>query len=644
MRDLPSLLIHPHPFRTEGPRGYLLRLASENQLPTPDLHGRGIIYDLQVLKAHGLMPQEELDPGLHRHVQRMSSLMANHKSSWNHQNARFCPLCLAEDPYWRAGWELYFHDACPVHGVWMIDKCSSCWEPLVWNRPDLVRCRCGADLRTESARECPDNVIWLAKILTSKLLEAPADFELGPFAELSVPQSQQLIRYIGVSMPMGDGSLKIRKAGTMDVSWHFTSVAATLLANWPVKYHGMLDFLQSKAGEAGGHSLKTAFGRTYHYLYVGLKGSAFDPIRQAFGEWAEQHWRGGLAGRNKRITDNMLRDARWIPAKVARNILGISHPRLIRLVREGVMDGEEFISSTGRKYLMVRGDQVDVARQRLNAGLDLRSAGALLGFTKKRMRSILEFLFPEATKSVGAESLRWSIPRAEVEAVLELADTLPVIGIPDEGCVTINHILRYWAWVNREIADLIRAAQRGDLMPLARVDGERGVSGLVFEEKALKLWRDRNARGLGEWLSCPQFAKAFSISQQAAYELVDNDFIESERVPHLRAGGWRIRRRKAEQFFREYVFGSTLAGKLGTTSRRVRTLLEERSILPVSGPGIDGAKKILYQLTPAIEAFVAEYTGRGQEEFALTGLGPPAEDVGKSRPDWTSGNGRLDFG
>jgi hypothetical protein len=102
-----------------------------------------------------------------------------------------------------------------------------------------------------------------------------------------------------------------------------------------------------------------------------------------------------------------------------------------------------------------------------------------------------------------------------------------------------------------------------------------------------------------------------------ACELVYYDIIKAERMPNVRGGGWHISRDNIERFFQEYVFATEIAEKLGIVSIMVRRLLEERGIFPVSGPGVDGAKKLLYRRTAEIEQFIRDYSDRQGGEFSL---------------------------
>lgn len=631
MSNLPSLLFHPHPGLMEGPQGYLLHLAAENHLLLYDIGRLNIHFEAENLQRHGLMPDLRVEPELSARVRRISTLWNTEKGLWNHRFSRFCPECLAAEPVWHADWELYFQDACPEHRVWLVDHCSSCQQPVSWHRKSIIRCDCGADLRREVAAACPEDVVRMAEILRAKLFGQPAENVPLPLKVLSLGQMQQLIRFFGAGTVNTEGRhpLKIPDSGAMNISWAVTSAAAAILMDWPAAFHQVLDQLQSKVVDADGHALKTTFGWVYQYLFRGLKGSGFDAIRDEFGEWVSTRWKGGVAKRNRRLAAMMMNRAVWIPAKIARDELGISQPRLERLIREGVLDSESFVSDSGRRFCMVRRDQLVSAKEKLSGGMDMLAAAELLGFSKRRMRSILKLLFPNASKSSDLPGSVWFVPRSDVEAVLALTENLPVVSIPDEGCVSVSHILRYWTWRSLDIVAAIESAMAKELRPLARIDTARGVASLVFEEAALKHWFESNARGVGQWLTCPQFAIEYSLSQQVAYELVSFDFIKAERLPNMRHGGWWLSRKAIEAFFRDYVFASEIGARMGVMSIVARKRLEEQSIMPVSGPGVDGAKKLLYRRTPELESFILE-SGQSQD-FVLTPTGSAVRKVGKSK-------------
>jgi len=604
-----SLLLRPHPLRDEGPKGYMLRLAEANWMPARELQLIGLIYDPHTLMNEGLMPSEELNPDLHRSVNYYSELLFNKKRVWNHQHARFCPQCLSEDAYWRAEWELLFYDACATHGTWLIDRCTSCGHEISWNRTSLIRCQCSADLRAETPAKCSENTRALSEVLKNKIscMHHPTTYS-APFSKTDIEQTQRIIRYLGTYMDEASGKnpLKIAQAGLMSNSWSSTSLAAEIVFNWPNNLYLSLENIQRKSASIDKPTLNTVFGHAYHYLYKGLTGTAFEELRNAFENWIGSSWKGGLAKRNKRLATLILEKASWIPANLACDMLGISHQRLKYLMREGVLEGEEYLSEKGRSFVMVRRDNLELIKHNLSGEIDMTAAGKLLGLGKKRLRQLLRLIFPEARKSGLSPSSPWTVSRFEINKLLALADDIPILSIPDEGSVSLNHILRYWAWTADDLGMLIHAVRSSELMPENVLDGVVGINGWIFNENTLKAWKTKAQQGFGIWLNVTQAAKLIGIKQEVAYQLVHMNLIKAESKHMQPKGGLRIRRTEVEKFKSKYIYATEVAQRLGVSPRKAISILNKRHIKPISGPGIDEGRQVLYSRTDEIELIFIE--------------------------------------
>lgn len=604
-----SLLLRPHPLRDEGPKGYMLRLSEANWMRLKELQSIGLMYDYQYLQYESLLPLKEIDPVLHQQVEFYSQLMHQKRSVWNHRYPRFCPQCLAEDIFWRVEWELLFHDACSTHGTWLIDQCSSCGNKLSWDRDSLVRCECGADLRAETANACPISVVLISEVLKDKInqlqLEAPYP---APFSKTDVEQTQRIIRYLGTYMneSTSKNPLKIQQAGTMNRSWPITSFAAEILTNWPEAFHASLTTIQSKGDMNNKPTLNNVFGRAYHYLYRCLTGPEFDEMRSAFEFWLSESWRGGLAKRNKRLTSLVLDKATWIPGNLACDNLGISIGRLKRLIHEGAIEGECHVSDKNREFVMVQRGSIELIKHNLAGEIDMVTARSLLGLGKKRTRQILRLIFPTARKTGTSSSSPWTVSRFEVNKLLDIAEDVPRLCIPDEGCVSLNHILRYWAWSAEDIVNLIHAVRASELKPVNILEGAVGISGWVFPENMLKAWREKSIQGQGTWLTITQTAKILGIHEQAAYNLVNLHLLKSELLHGQPHGGKRIKRSVVESFKKNYIFTTEIAQRLGVSPRMAISILNKQFIKPVSGPGIDEGRQVLYLRTEEIERVIKE--------------------------------------
>lgn len=618
----PDLLLRPMPGRNEGPQGYLLRLAEENCMSLHELKQLGVRYEPVWLARNRLLPDEALDPDLHLHVRRMCQLVQDKGRVWNQRHARFCPLCLAEEPAWRASWELLFHDCCSHHGVWLVDQCSSCAETVSWKRDHLLRCQCGSDLRQERPGAAPDSLCHLARVLEARLLGRDVIDEPSVLAGMDLEQIQRLVRYLGgyLNPTSGPKPLKLRNASSLQASWPVSSLAAEILSHWPQAFHDCWSRMQDQVeGEKLG--LKEVFRRAHFYLYKGLWESAFRPVRDSFEIWLSEHWKFGLSKRN-RLAETLLANAQWVPAQAAANQMGVSSKKLRTLVREGFVEGQESVSTSGRRFMVVRRDQLDSVIAQLDNEITMAKALAMLGIGKIRLRRILKLLFPNARRIAPTGPMPWCVPRNEVEVLLALAEGLPRVTIPEEDQVALAHVLRFWLWTTEQVVTLIDAVKRGRMRPISVWEGGKGITGWVFDKAQLKAWQVSLTKGNVTWMTVPQMAESLGVKDQVAYWLCQNSYVHAEKLGS-RAGssarelGSRIRIEEVERFRREYVFGRDIAGALHTSSRKVARILAEQGILPIRGHTVIPPRMLIYQATEELQRFISTFSGTSPPDFHL---------------------------
>jgi excisionase family DNA binding protein len=298
--------------------------------------------------------------------------------------------------------------------------------------------------------------------------------------------------------------------------------------------------------------------------------------------------------------------------------LGISKQRLMYFIRQGVIEREEHIGPSGRFSVMVRRDQLDLARAEVNGKIDMKAAGAMLGLSKTRMRQMLLMLFPDAKKMATAASVPWSISRESVENLLNVSTGIETVSIPDEECVSVQHIFRYWAWTARELVELINAARKGEIEILNLLDYGVGLNAWIFSERDLKLWRAKTIQGYGNWLSVDQVAKLLNIKQQTAYQLVGKHFIHGDVLHHQPKGGVRVKRSEVDRFRATYIFCTEISQKIGVSPKKAKSiLLEGFYIKPVSGPGIDDGRQLLYLRTDSLDNVLESIVSRKDTKFSL---------------------------
>jgi hypothetical protein len=602
------LPVRSQPYRGEGPQGYLLRLAENNLLRTSELKAIGITFDYDLMQSQDILVDGAIDADLHRYVAYICELWQSETRVWNTQHARFCPQCLSEHGHWKVEWELNFYDVCHLHQVWLVDQCSSCGDKISWKRAQLRRCSCGSILNAEQSKPCPINMTDIANAISLKILQLDSIALPIVLQKTDVEQTQRLIRYLGnyMSLAAGKNPLKMRQAGDLNHSWPVTTLAAEVIADWPNAFHNALTQLEKQNRVDGRPSLNEVFGQAYHYVFKALKEKPFEELRHQFELWINAAWKGGIAKRNKRLTSTLMKEAAWIPASVACDFLGISHQRLDLLIREGAIEGETHISEKGRKFVMVRRDNLQQVKDHLFGCIDMTTAGKLLGLQKRRMRQLLTLVFSDAKRLGTSPGAPWAVSRLEVNRLLELSIDFGYVSIPDEGSVSLGHVLRYWTWSNEDIAGLITSVRSKEIIPVNLLDSVPGIAAWNFKESELKNWRLKNQNGMGTWLTITQAAKILGIKEQVAYELVSLGYLQSEVMPKQLKRGTRIRKSTIDQFNQKYIFATKIAEAMSCSPRKVINHFASFGKNPISGPKFDGARQVLYSREEVIDYTVSD--------------------------------------
>lgn len=602
-----TLLLRPQVRIGEGPRGYLARLAEANRLSVSDLTRIGIVFDAGTLRTQRCLSARGMNSALDSYLDLIGVELSNRPGAWVHRSSRCCPRCLQDLAEWRVGWELLFADACPAHGLWLIDQCAKCGGALTWQRPTRLRCGCGQPLTQQPTGPCPGSVSRLSAVLGEKLLGQLTHHGFGPIEGLDLGQLQRLIRFLGSYADSNPGPRpqKIPGLERLATSWRLTSLAAEMLQDWPKSLYAVLDRMQSERADAGGGRLPGRFGYFYTALYRGFPEEVFAPLREAFENYVAEHWRGALSLRNRRFPASLLQRAAWIPANHACDQLGISRRRLVELIAEKKIAGETRKGPTGREFIVVLRSDVEQQMTALVQELSLIDVAAMLGLTKRRTQALLPQLFPEAHRT-GSAGMPWAIPRQRADRLLEIIEGTQKVSEAPEGYVSLGHVLRYWAWSDKAVANLLSDVISGVVIPAFAIDDYLGVPSLAVKTQELRDWHARTHQAPCSTLSIPDVAERIGVKQEVAYALVRSGLLATVGMEAgTKRDGRGVTPSALETFGQRYAFARDLAKQLGRSPKAIVEKLRLLGLRPVCGPLIDGCRQILYlndsALTKAVE-------------------------------------------
>ena len=562
----------------ESPKGFLLRLANANLLGWLEIQAVA-----RVDSTLGAIDLEGRQP-------------------WMAQtSSRFCAQCLSDIGYWRTSWEILFADACPMHECWMIDRCADCGEDLTWKRELLLACPCGASLMDEKPALAPQAVVEMSKSLDA--LARGAVPALVPLVGLSLSQATRLVRFLGAYGTRGRDNCpqKIPRPDRICTSWPMSTYAAEVLRDWPAGFWRTLSTVHGLCAETETGRLGRAYRGLYVTLYRGLSEPAFDFVRSAFEGYIANHWTGALAKRNRRLPKSVLARVAWIPASRARREFAISALRLDELVADGSVRRESRIAPAGRVFHVFHREDLIRHRPVLEHQVDLKEAAHRLGLKRQRLSRLLPKICRDARK-VGGRGGTWAIPSLWMDEVENLLMGLPTIHCLLPSQISLRDTLKFKALSDDDVVTLVEHLQARKVTPVGLLVPVRGLSSLVFERNLVDSWISSRSVPHAAGLTVPEAADALGIKQEVAYCLVRSQLLSSSKIRGRRRAESRISRAQLADFEAQYIFARDLAKRLGCAPRAVSERLGALRVFPVSGPGVDACRQLVYRRAAVVGA------------------------------------------
>lgn len=563
-------LVRPIPAELEGPNAFALRVAKENCLSVRQVLQVGIWHTW---------------PGVQESFDRLRPL--------SRRSAAFCPKCLGDGGIGLAVWELTFADACPRCGSWLVDSCGGCGATQTWQRADLEHCACGQRLAEQSCVPAPPALFELCRRFEHCL---SSQHECDHWAShLDVVQLSALTRLIGC-YGLSQGYRQPQKgqfAAELRASWGVSTIAAEALSEWPHSFHlflGVLSQRPTDSTKAG--SLPRVFGGFYTALYRAFKAPVFDELRGQFERFVLEHWTGALGKRNRRFREHLLERGHWLPANHVCEVAGVSRRRLEDLVASGDVRGESRTTVAGRTFTVVHRDSVKHLKAAVESELTLVDAATRLGFKRSRFAAILSTICPQARRQVD-ELTPWSIPGAWVEDWLARVERFEQLSERTDA-IALMDVLRYWAWSDARIAQLLLDVVAGNVLPLGRIDGVDGIPSMAFSESDLRAWLAKEQTNPGT-LTVPAAAARLGIKQEVAYLIVRRGLLASTTRRMSSRSASVVGEVDLQRFRERYVWARDVAAALKRSPKAVVAGLVLAGATPVSGPQIDGGRQLLFE-------------------------------------------------
>lgn len=148
-----------------------------------------------------------------------------------HAWPRICPVCIFEDGFAKAYWEVSIVTACWKHRCRLLDECFYCGRKISWRRPGLLDCFCGASYVDQVVKANDSTELELCACIDQKLNN---DSSFGTptcrplFQLLSLNSLLRLIWSLGILALMPEGKAvpgKVTRAPDVAAATRLVSAA-----------------------------------------------------------------------------------------------------------------------------------------------------------------------------------------------------------------------------------------------------------------------------------------------------------------------------------------------------------------------------------------------------------------------------------
>jgi excisionase family DNA binding protein len=525
---------------------------------------------------------------------------AIHPEFVSSQHRRVCPQCLKEDRYHRAVWDLSLMTVCPVHLVWLVERCPSCRQRPRWVTSCVTACHCGADLRSVRTAAVPESELAGATAV-HRLLHTPPDHLKGLGAEIGASGILRLIYVLGayeLGVDRRQKPLAFAKAHpdrahlVLNAGWRACS-------DWPTSFHVFLDRLRKAGGvgtsKASRYGVEKSFGRLPYWLWT-VSEEPFGKVAiDAFSSYVAADPTFATRAHAPRLKRATAPNGS-VTLHAASRMLNVAHDTLLPFAKsQGLI-----IAGGGGKGAPVLLRTADVSKLQETASGLLNQSQAIrfLGIAKNTFRDLKDAgLLPSPADEPAAKLAPGPVWRREdLRAFVLRFEQAMIAGRKPVETVSLTSVAQALSSLGFGMDVLIRALLKGRLCPIGLKGPRPGLGRLEFRKSDVEAFRATLVKTVRKTLSIPEASERLGAKQECVYHWVRQGLLPTVRVPGKRAEtGRRIREDDLVAFRHKYVTATWLADMGIAGGKHLGGKLVALGVKPVSGPGVDGGRQFLFQ-------------------------------------------------
>lgn len=598
------------PNQGESVRGYVMRLASANCYPSPQW-----VVDLIRKKYSAIFESATFLKGL-AHIAGLDeedvnvfslSQLAVPTACRQFTHNRVCPKCLVTFKYIDSIWDFRFASACPIHGVYLLDECRECGEPLSWNRAAIDYCDCGASLTKVKVRKANNWLLYYnSKIWHSCGRDVP-DFEIpgAPDKFLSGLSIKYLCQIYSLMSLHGNIELKpaVRSRRLSETIFGMRNMHA-LFSDWPFGLYKYLDRCKNAKKGSKAEGLQQVFGSFYIQLYKIQSRTVNKFIIDAFELYLKSNWVGIVDHKYRRLSQSFKND--FTVNTFARKELGISQDSFNRMIDIGLFKGVvKKPRQSGRIYTILTKSEVEKFAEVVSHIINKKKTCSLMGISDRQFTILAEQgKINPIIRSGQLGSLEWWVDEREIhELINRIIMVVPCRQVGPDG-IPFSRVCQAHL-TNIHLLPILLDDILTGKVPVAGVKHDKltekysgghdpiKLSDLYFYHEDIVRFRARVRNMQTDIYSISEAAKFIGVKQEVMYHLVNKGFIASHSDKDRFRKGRIVLLKDIIAFEYRYIAQTSLTDSDRSPSA-VKQMLAEWGIFPAIGGETDNCRQIFY--------------------------------------------------
>lgn len=580
-----GLLIAVKPYRDESLPGFLHRTAEANGLDGMFVTA---LFRSAICSSNGAGSlMEKMLPRWQGIAQEIGTPSTRPMPLWNLRRRRFCSICLAEAPYWRAQWDLSLATACPKHKIPLRDACQRCGQHFDWTQHPALACpTCGAIIpgMPTRSRANPDE-IWLSTELR-RLLGGRKVGRARHIEHLALDDFHELVFRLGACAARATANkpLKIPDSGSLATASPICRDGAAMLRDWPQGFIRVTQRIRVERESVGTWKLGEALGPLYDEIFEKLSDAKFQFIRDALEKFLLGNWQAPLALRHRRLGEAAVALHRWLPIREAASRLRLDPAIVARVIQTGEITGHAHSYKSGRVAQVVDMASLEIIADDLRNAISLRDAARRLGLSKERTVHLVNAGFLRALGGSPRAGEAWFIGTSELERLLAVGAAAPLVTIESREYVCFADLLKYSVREEDSFRTLFQACVGGAIQVVGVTNADRKPCHWIFERHSVTALLNRSSHVGRDMLTVENVAELLEVKQEVAYALVRHGTLKCRTVNVKGRPTRLVMPRDIDAFQGNYILGSELAKQLGRSPKSLANLLHQEGIAPAGGP------------------------------------------------------------